>query len=99
MALKLHIFELFNSLQFNHKIAHDTTIYVVRSRYISGVGALFTLIMGPYSGAQFVAATMETDFYTTASLNGTALHYAAGKGHVECVHALLDAGATDKEGS
>jgi len=38
-------------------------------RYITGVGALFTLIMGPYSGAQFVAATMETDFYTTASLS------------------------------
>ena len=25
--------------------------------------------MGPYSGAQYVAATMETDFYTTASLS------------------------------
>ena len=60
---------LYKSLQFNHKIAHYTTIYVVRSRYITGVGALFTLIMGPYSGAQFVAATMETDFYTTASLS------------------------------
>lgn len=47
----------------------DTTMYVVCPRYITGVGALFTLIMGPYSGAQFVAATMETDFYTTASLS------------------------------
>ena len=47
----------------------DCTLTLFYPRYISGVGALFTLIMGPYSGAQFVAATMETDFYTTASLS------------------------------
>lgn len=40
----------------------------VMARYTFCVGALFTLVTGPYAGAQFVAATQESDFYVTAVL-------------------------------
>ena len=60
-----------SSMERSHTIdlAKIWLCHLCVSRYITGVGALFTLVLGPYSGAQYVAATMETDFYTTASLS------------------------------
>jgi len=37
------------------------------ARYSFLVGFLFSVLTGPYSGAQFVAGTQETDFYITAA--------------------------------
>ena len=34
-------------------------------RYSFLVGFLFSVVTGPYAGAQFVAGTQETDFYVS----------------------------------